>query len=256
MPLTKVFKILLTIIDRSNSKLKTDIRRNFWINLARIYDSNGDQFLNHTEMTTLFDSLHSTLGPESIQRLFFPSVNEDKVSLDEFAIRAEAKLKTDVESGGVRDTKVAATNNEGKDTNGEIMIQLDKCPICDKPLANAKSDMDTVSHVALCGFEDSTKIDRFLLGGYITESYASRKWYSKILQHLEWGNYKIGNDNNGAVILVQNRSTGQLEEEKMPASVRMGIRLLYQDAISRRGTCSALSLVGVNVLIVEPLNRH
>jgi phosphatidylserine decarboxylase len=46
---------------------------------------------------------------------------------------------------------------------------------------------------------------------------------------------------NSANIIVQNRMTGQLEEEKMQAYVRLGIRLLYKGAKSRmegaRGQC-------------------
>jgi hypothetical protein len=38
---------------------------------------------------------------------------------------------------------------------------------------------------------------------------------------------------NSANIIVQNRMTGQLEEEKMQVYVRLGIRLLYKGAKSR-----------------------
>lgn len=50
---------------------------------------------------------------------------------------------------------------------------------------------------------------------------------------------------NSANIIVQNRTTGQLEEEKMQVYVRLGIRLLYKGARSRmeggRGKCDLLS---------------
>ena len=38
---------------------------------------------------------------------------------------------------------------------------------------------------------------------------------------------------NSANIIVQNRLTGQLEEEKMQVYVRLGIRLLYKGASGR-----------------------
>ena len=38
---------------------------------------------------------------------------------------------------------------------------------------------------------------------------------------------------NSANIIVQNRITGQLEEDKMQRYVRLGIRLLYKGATSR-----------------------
>ena len=37
---------------------------------------------------------------------------------------------------------------------------------------------------------------------------------------------------NSANIIVQNRTTGQLEEEKMQVYVRLGIRLLYKGFLS------------------------
>ena len=38
---------------------------------------------------------------------------------------------------------------------------------------------------------------------------------------------------NSANIIVQNRMTGQLEEEKMQVYVRLGIRLLYRVRFNR-----------------------
>jgi hypothetical protein len=40
---------------------------------------------------------------------------------------------------------------------------------------------------------------------------------------------------NSANIIVQNRTTGQLEEEKMQVYVRLGIRLLYKVCIPMLG---------------------
>jgi hypothetical protein len=41
-------------------------------------------------------------------------------------------------------------------------------------------------------------------------------------------------DKNSANIIVQNRMTGQLEEEKMQVYIRLGIRLLYKVVICMR----------------------
>ncbi|KAF8753348.1 Phosphatidylserine decarboxylase proenzyme 3 [Rhizoctonia solani] len=53
-----------------------------------------------------------------------------------------------------------------------------------------------------------------------------RKWYTKMLTKITAGDYQLGA--NSANIIVQNRITGQLEEEKMQGYVRIGIRLLYK----------------------------
>ncbi|TPX32438.1 phosphatidylserine decarboxylase [Synchytrium microbalum] len=210
-----------TLLLRFSYASYEDIRRNFWINLATVYDSNGDQRLNHTEITTMFDSLRSSLGGESIQLAFFGSINDESVSFDEFARNAEKKLKA-----------TSDIKNSGK----EMMVVLDKCIICGKSL-DKSSEMDVITHVALCGFEDPGKVDRFLLGNFLTESNASRKWYTKILETVGFGGYQSGSETS-ANILVQNRATGQLEEEKMPVYIRMGIRLLYQDRAGRTGVQS------------------
>ncbi|TFY79037.1 hypothetical protein EWM64_g4977 [Hericium alpestre] len=67
-----------------------------------------------------------------------------------------------------------------------------------------------------------------MVGNFVTASQAQRKWYTKVISKVSAGNYKLGA--NSANIIVQNRMTGQLEEEKMQVYVRLGIRLLYKGA--------------------------
>jgi len=70
-----------------------------------------------------------------------------------------------------------------------------------------------------------------VVGNFVTASQAQRKWYTKIITKVSSGDYRLGA--NSANIIVQNRMTGQLEEEKMQVYVRLGIRLLYKGATSR-----------------------
>jgi phosphatidylserine decarboxylase len=69
------------------------------------------------------------------------------------------------------------------------------------------------------------------MGGFVTSSQAQRKWYSKVITKLSYGGYKLGA--NSANILVQDRITGQINEERMSVYVRLGIRLLYKGLKSR-----------------------
>ncbi len=64
------------------------------------------------------------------------------------------------------------------------------------------------------------------MAGFVTASQAQRKWYSKIITKISYGGYRLGA--NSANILVQDRITGQISEEKMSVYVRLGIRLLYK----------------------------
>ena len=69
------------------------------------------------------------------------------------------------------------------------------------------------------------------MAGFVTQSQAQRKWYSKVITKISYGGYKLGA--NSANILVQDRITGQINEERMSVYVRLGIRLLYKGLKSR-----------------------
>jgi phosphatidylserine decarboxylase len=69
------------------------------------------------------------------------------------------------------------------------------------------------------------------MGGFVTASQAQRKWYSKVITQISYGGYKLGA--NSANILVQDRITGQISEERMSVYVRLGIRLLYKGLKSK-----------------------
>jgi len=69
------------------------------------------------------------------------------------------------------------------------------------------------------------------MGGFVTASQAQRKWYTKVITKISYGGYKLGA--NSANILVQDRLTGQINEERMSVYVRLGIRLLYKALGSR-----------------------
>ena len=69
------------------------------------------------------------------------------------------------------------------------------------------------------------------MAGFVTQSQAQRKWYSKVITKIGYGGYRLGA--NSANILVQDRITGQINEERMSVYVRLGIRLLYKGLKSR-----------------------
>lgn len=57
-------------------------------------------------------------------------------------------------------------------------------------------------------------------------------WWILTSQQVSYGGYKLGA--NSANILVQDRITGMINEERMSVYVRLGIRLLYKGLKSRR----------------------
>jgi phosphatidylserine decarboxylase len=87
---------------------------------------------------------------------------------------------------------------------------------------------DIINHLGVCMAKGSKEnLRTFLLGGYLTEAYAQRGWYSRMATYVTFGSYTPEKAN--ANILVQRRDNGEMMEEKMPTYIRLGIRLLYQD---------------------------
>ncbi|KAF8525860.1 phosphatidylserine decarboxylase-domain-containing protein [Hysterangium stoloniferum] len=131
----------------------------------------------------------------------------------------------------------SATSSDAEDSGGglvdavERVINIKNCPLCHRPRLKAKAEADIVTHIALCASRDWGKVDRIMVGNFVTASQAQRKWYTKVITKVSSGAYQLGA--NSANIIVQNRITGQLEEEKMQVYVRLGIRLLYKGAKSR-----------------------
>ncbi|TCD64361.1 hypothetical protein EIP91_004230 [Steccherinum ochraceum] len=113
----------------------------------------------------------------------------------------------------------------------ERVINVKNCPLCHRPRLSSKAEVDIVTHLAVCASQDWARVDRIVVGNFVTASQAQRKWYTKVISKVSAGNYKLGA--NSANIIVQNRMTGQLEEEKMQVYVRLGIRLLYKGWKSR-----------------------
>ncbi|CEP17413.1 hypothetical protein [Parasitella parasitica] len=108
----------------------------------------------------------------------------------------------------------------------EKVIRLNECPICHKPNLAKRGQMDIVTHVATCAANDWTTVDRFLMGNFGSEAQAQRKWFVKLVNKVGYGRYSAGKNN--ANIIVQDRLTGQLIDERMSVYVRLGMRLVYK----------------------------
>ncbi|OJD30607.1 phosphatidylserine decarboxylase [Diplodia corticola] len=112
------------------------------------------------------------------------------------------------------------------DKGEEHVVEIRECPICHQPRLNRKTDADIITHIATCASQDWRQVNNIVMAGFVTSSQAQRKWYSKVITKVGYGGYKLGA--NSANILVQDRITGQINEERMSVYVRLGIRLLYK----------------------------
>ena len=162
-----------------------------------------------------------------------------------------------------REMSYSSSDAEADDSSGssgtdavERVINVKNCPLCHRPRLNSKAEVDIVTHLAVCASQDWAKVDQIVVGNFVTASQAQRKWYTKIITKVSSGDYKLGAvstnsafiecsvlifwSKNSANIIVQNRMTGQLEEEKMQVYVRLGIRLLYK--VSALDICPLASI--------------
>ncbi|KAF2432424.1 phosphatidylserine decarboxylase proenzyme [Tothia fuscella] len=266
------------------------LRQQFWRAMLKQYDADDSNRIDKVELTTMLDTLGSTLHESTIDGFFnrfnqqvpgeVPSLTFDQAIIcleDQLqqttqqskyqwlkpgaSSASSATLNTDTPSGSVTpsvtdsgglQTPLNARSQsslipaiqppnlgiEGEEGGGgeqndladdrgeEHVIEIRECPICHQPRLNKKSDADIITHVATCASQDWRQVNNIVMGGFVTTSQAQRKWYSKVITKIGYGGYKLGA--NSANILVQDRMTGQINEERMSVYVRLGIRLMYK----------------------------
>lgn len=269
------------------------LRQQFWRAMLKQYDADESGLLDKVELTTMLDTLGSTLHESTIDGFFdrFSAQHngEELLTFDEAVICLEDQLQaTEVQdrkkfgSGGsgyftpgtetpslasgtltpinknastvsipVLETDVLGKEGEEGDyinvddladeKGEEHVIEIRECPICHQPKLDKRSDANIITHIATCASQDWRQVNNIVMAGFVTSSQAQRKWYSKVITKISYGGYKLGA--NSANILVQDRLTGQINEERMSVYVRLGIRLLYKGLKSsnmekKRSECS------------------
>ena len=282
------------------------LRQTFWRHLLQQYDSNDSKTISELELSSMLDTLGSTLTTDTIRswfQKFGKNVDSgEELSLDEAIIALEEEIKkpwsqkrsvkTDggfgssdantpalgeldssfkgIDMAGAQaptagEDKLAQApvpvplpvleppaptkqpsmqrsysglseaNSEAPSEGGsrqvEQVIKLKSCPLCHMPRLNRRGEVDIITHLAVCASQDWRRVDSMVVRNFVTASQAHRKWYTKVLTKISQGSYALGA--NSANIIVQDRLSGELLEEKMQVYVRLGIRLLYQGAKSR-----------------------
>lgn len=268
------------------------LRQQFWRLMLKQYDADESGRIDKVEMTTMLDTLGSTLKESTIDSFFerFSAENEsnetDDLTFDQAVICLEDTLQTlqkrnsmaspgapsgPLSNTGSQDSEQSSSDEHTLETNTaaasntdpqkttvptlsseeqssssdeylqpddladerdeEHVVEIRECPLCHQPRLAKRSDADIITHIATCASQDWRQVDNLVMGGFVTSSQAQRKWYSKVITKISYGGYKLGA--NSANILVQDRITGQINEERMSVYVRLGIRLLYKGIKSR-----------------------
>ena len=74
----------------------------------------------------------------------------------------------------------------------ERVINVKNCPLCHRPRMNSKAEIDIITHLAICASEDWNKVDKIMVGNFVTASQAQRKWYTKVIGRVGKGDYRLG----------------------------------------------------------------
>ncbi|KAK9485164.1 phosphatidylserine decarboxylase-domain-containing protein [Lipomyces starkeyi] len=128
-------------------------------------------------------------------------------------------------------TPIESYFEEIEEKTEEHVITIRDCPVCHQPRLDKRSEVDIITHLAMCASQDWKQVDLLTMNAYVTSDQAKRKWVGNVVSKLGYGGYRLGA--NSANILVQDRITGYISEERMSMYVRLGIRLLYKGLKSR-----------------------
>ena len=104
------------------------------------------------------------------------------------------RAKKDDQVKGDDNTIQNTSDNTSQDSADSLerVINVKNCPLCHRPRLNSKAEIDIVTHLAICASQDWNKVDRIVVGNFVTASQAQRKWYTKVISMVSNGNYKIG----------------------------------------------------------------
>ncbi|KAI5474290.1 phosphatidylserine decarboxylase [Pseudohyphozyma bogoriensis] len=123
-----------------------------------------------------------------------------------------------------------SSEDSGSEKKVERVINIKECPLCRKPRMSSKAEIDIFTHMGICSSNDPRSVNRIVVGEYVTASQAQRKWMTKIISTATKGAYRLGADS--ANIIVQDRITGALQEERMSVAIRLGIRMMYRGGLA------------------------
>ncbi|KAL2424052.1 Phosphatidylserine decarboxylase proenzyme 3 [Exophiala dermatitidis] len=227
----------MAMLDTLGSTLKESTIDRFF---ERFASENGDAGEEDLTFDQAVICLEEQLQRVSSKKSFTDKIKDSFGSSGQNTQEPVSLTKTESDSGlsGVSTIEQRQTGSAGEEgkllpndlldegDEEEHVIEIRECPICHQPDLNRRTEAEIITHLATCASSDWRQVNNLVMGGFVTSSQAQRKWYSKVITKISYGGYKLGA--NSANILVQDRLTGQINEERMSVYVRIGIRLLYK----------------------------
>ncbi|KAF5099498.1 hypothetical protein D0Z00_001630 [Geotrichum galactomycetum] len=228
------------------------LRQQFWRGLIKIFDTDNSGTMNFFEISELLEAVGSTITETTVLSYFSrfnKEVGKEDLSIDELVICLEDQVLKDTieqQTDGENNSGVNRHNSDatdfirGLDTGApERVFHLSACPLCNQPRMDKRAELDIITHLATCSSQEwataadgDGTVSATVLNSFVTSKQAGKRWFSKVVSKVTYGNYELGA--NSANILVQDRITGLIQEEKMSTYVRLGIRILYQGIRSQK----------------------
>jgi phosphatidylserine decarboxylase len=135
------------------------------------------------------------VSPQTLDRQPFDASeleeSSDSMSGSEQKTEKRSKYKGRFKKGS-KGTSSSETQSTNSSDSVERVINVQNCPLCHRPRLNSKAEVDIVTHLAVCASQDWAKVDRIVVGNFVTASQAQRKWYTKIIGKLSSGDYRLG----------------------------------------------------------------
>lgn len=66
-------------------------------------------------------------------------------------------------------------------TKPERVINIKECPLCHKPRLNKRSEIDIITHLAICASQDWSHMGSLMVSNFVTSEQAHRKWLGKAI---------------------------------------------------------------------------
>ncbi|KAF9309613.1 hypothetical protein BGZ91_007369, partial [Linnemannia elongata] len=224
-----------------------NLRRRFWLGLAKAYDTadnvNGGGQFSKVQIQTMLEGLGSTLSGKTIDN-FFEHVNKDpdmhELTFDELFDQLEQQVKLD-DGGYGQDVsprkkffgRSRASINSMADLKTGAEQQAEEREIresFEESVKLAHSQVEPGSNPQAIDIIEPTDADfdtpspdgehliRISTCPICHDPSLGTKLETDIITHIA----------SNANIIVQDRATGAMLEEKMPTFIRLGIRLLYR----------------------------
>lgn len=210
------------------------LRQQFWRGLLHVADTDESGTMSFFEISELFENIGALISENTVISYFErfgKNYEKDDLSIDEMVICLESQVRKDTARSESNTNSSAPSTPSSdyiaglNDNTPERLFVLSACPFCKQPHMELRTEIDLVTHLATCASQEWGG-GAIPMQEFVTSNEARQRWYTKAVYKVTNGSYQLGA--NSANILVQDRVTGLVQEEKMSIYVRLGIRILYK----------------------------